>query len=221
MTSLAIFCDFDGTICIPDSSEYLLSRFGTKRWIELEEAVWRGELTERNSFPLQLETLSANWPEARAALHEGVRIREGFSDFVRSCRNRDIPFVILSSGLRLLIDELLGSIGLRDVPVFAHDVLVENGKWKFVPYNGDRFEEHCSHCKCVHLERARAQRKRVVYIGDGYTDICPSRRADVVFATDALARTMTNEGRNYFSYETFYDIERELDALIHADQEST
>lgn len=217
MKNFAIFSDFDGTICLPDSSEYLLSQFGTDRWLELDNDVWQGRLTEREAFPLQLETLNVDWPQARASLLQGVRIREGFSDFVTACRNWGIPLAVLSSGLRNLIDELLASAGVFDLPVFCHNVSIRNGKWRFIPYPGARLEEHCSHCKCVHLEQARAEGKTVIYIGDGYTDICPSRRADIIFATNSLAEKMTAEGRSFIRYHTFRDIEQELDTLIHKD----
>jgi 2-hydroxy-3-keto-5-methylthiopentenyl-1-phosphate phosphatase len=220
LKKLAVFTDFDGTICMPDSSEYLLAKFGTPRWLEIEQEVWQGRLTEKQAFPLQLETLTVAWPQARLALREGVRVREGFKAFADYCADHQIPLTVLSSGLRNLIEDILAEEQIRPIPVFCHDVKIENEKWKFIPYAGERLEDHCSHCKCVHLEKARLQGYTIVYIGDGYTDFCPSRRADIVFATDALATAMSAEHRPFHPFETFYDIERMLDAIVQIDQES-
>jgi 2-hydroxy-3-keto-5-methylthiopentenyl-1-phosphate phosphatase len=215
-----IFCDFDGTICIPDSSEYLLEKFGTPRWMELEREVWEGKITEREAFALQLETMHVDWPEACAELLRGVRVREGFAEFVEWTKRMRISFTILSSGLRILLDELLRQWGIAGVPVFCQDAAISDGNWRLVAYAGERFEEHCSLCKCVYLEEQRAAGKKIVYIGDGFTDICPSRRADILFATGHLSRLWRENGsRRFYSFETFHDIERQLSALNQEDQE--
>ncbi|MBU0508382.1 MtnX-like HAD-IB family phosphatase [bacterium] len=213
--SLSICCDFDGTICIPDSSEYLLEKFGLPGWKELDDAVWRGEITEREAFARQVSLLRVSWEEARSALHSGVRIREGFSDFMSFCRAGGIPLAILSSGLRELIDELLSRAGVSGIPVHSHQARIEGDHWTLIPWTGRRLAEHCSHCKCAYVVAEREAGKRVVYIGDGYTDLCPVQQADFVFATGRLADECRRKKQTFFPFDSFRDVEDKLVEHFH------
>ena len=215
MSDWVICSDFDGTICIPDSSDYLFSRFAPEEWRELDEAIWAGQLTEREGYQRQIALLRATWPEARTALREGVKIREGFREFVQWTRAHGIPFVIISSGMRPLIDELLEHAGVRDVMIESHGARINGNRWELQFHPGARLAEHCSHCKCAHLEAFRQAGKRVIYIGDGFTDVCPARHADMLFATHKLAEVCAKNGRPFHFFSTFFDIERTLDAFFH------
>lgn len=216
---LSICCDFDGTICIPDSCDFLLERFADAEWKRLDEAVWRGALTEREAFPRQIELLRVTWADACRALADGVRLREGFADFAATCTARGIPLTILSSGLRPLIVELLQRAGIADVPVIAHGAEISGDRWQVIPWTGRRLAKHCSHCKCDFVQRERDAGRTVVYIGDGYTDLCPARRADVLFATGRLAQECAREGRDHFEFNSFFDIGRSLFHLNQQEQE--
>ncbi|MFZ5432540.1 MAG: MtnX-like HAD-IB family phosphatase [Calditrichota bacterium] len=214
MSGWTICCDFDGTICIPDSSEFLLEKFALPGWKELDDAVWRGEVTEREMFTRQIELLRVTWTEARRALMEGVIIRDGFPRFVKYCREHNVPLTILSSGLRELIDELLTAAGVSGIPVHSHHTKIEGNRWQLVPWEGRRLAEHCSHCKCSFLIEQKEAGHKVIYIGDGYTDLCPIQHADIIFATGRLIDECRAGGRTFFPFETFLEIERKLDELL-------
>ncbi len=215
MSDWVICSDFDGTICIPDSSDFLLSRFASAEWKALEDLTWAGKMTERESYPRQIALLNIPWSQARDALLKGVRIRPGFQEFVAWTQVQKIPFVILSSGLRPLIEELLHQAGVHDVRVESHDLRITDDHWEVVLHSGARLEEHCSHCKCAHLAAYRSDGRRVVYIGDGYTDLCPSRFADALFATGRLAEACEQSGLPFYPFKTFHDVRQRLDTLLY------
>ncbi|RPH93253.1 hypothetical protein EHM69_10810 [candidate division KSB1 bacterium] len=219
MSGWSVCCDFDGTICLPDACDFLLEKFALPEWKELDDAVWRGEITEREAFQKQIALLDVTWEEARAALLSGVRIREGFREFTEFCRSRDLPLTILSSGLEELIYELLRSAGVHDVPVLAHRTEIKDNHWRVILRDGKRLAEHCSHCKCVFVLAEKAAGRKIAYIGDSYTDLCPTQHADIIFATHRLAAECRKIGRPFFSYTTFFDIERELGRLISTEQD--
>lgn len=214
MPKVTIFCDFDGTICIPDAVEFLLGRFAPPGWMELDERVWRGELSEREAMASQVSMLRVGWDEARAALLSGVRIREGFPEFALWCRDNRIPLQIVSSGLRPLIEVLLDSAGVNSADIHAHGAEISGDRWALIPYQGPRHADHCSHCKCDHLLRAAARGDHMVYIGDGYTDVCPSQLAHTLFACDALARECKRLNRPFHPYQTFFEVQQMLDSLL-------
>ena len=214
MSGWVVCSDFDGTICMPDSSEYLLERFAPPDWKNLDEAVWGGQITEREAFQKQISLLRVTWDDARVAVREGVKIRDGFKHFVQCCRARDLPLVILSSGLRPLIEELLQREGIAGLPVESHDVLIDHDRWNLILHRGRRLAEHCSHCKCAFLTEQQTAGRRVIYIGDGFTDLCPARLADMLFAADRLAEACRMNQTPFHLYTTFHDIERTLDAVF-------
>jgi 2,3-diketo-5-methylthio-1-phosphopentane phosphatase len=218
MSGFSICCDFDGTVCIPDSCDFLLAKYAPREWKELDDAVWRGELSEREAFQRQIALLRVTWEDARAALLKGVRMREGFPEVVGFCRSRRLPLTILSSGLRELIDVLLQSVGVSGIPVLAHHAEISGDRWRVKLIDLPRLAEHCSHCKCVTV-LAQKQAGKVIYIGDGYTDLCPVQHADVVFATGRLAEECADHARPHIPFNTFFDIEQELTKLLESEQD--
>jgi 2,3-diketo-5-methylthio-1-phosphopentane phosphatase len=218
MSGFSVCCDFDGTVCIPDSCDFLLEKYAPREWKDLDDAVWRGELSEREAFQRQIALLRVTWDEARSTLLKGVRIRQGFAEFVSFCRSRAIPLTILSSGLRELIDVLLQSVGVEGIPVLAHHAEISGDRWRVKLIEIPRLAEHCSHCKCVTV-LAQKQAGKVIYIGDGYTDLCPVQHADVVFATGRLAIECAARKRPFIPFQTFFDIEQELARLIEPEQD--
>jgi len=218
---ISICCDFDGTICIPDSTEFLLEKFGQPGWKQLDDAVWRGELTERDAFTRQITMLRVTQEKALEAVRDGVRIREGFADFVAFCRAREIPLTILSSGLLLLIDVLLEKAGVGGMTVLSQDAEVQGNRWTLIPWTGTRLAENCSHCKCAFLETEKAAGRRITYIGDGYTDVCPVQRADHIFATGRLAVECARREWKYYSFESFGEIEDKLESIFHSIEQDT
>jgi 2-hydroxy-3-keto-5-methylthiopentenyl-1-phosphate phosphatase len=49
--------------------------------------------------------------------------------------------------------------------------------------------------------------EKIIYIGDGHSDVCPSRCADMVFAKDVLLQTCEEEGTTkYRSFHNFREI---------------
>ncbi|RME18936.1 MAG: hypothetical protein D6800_14980, partial [Candidatus Zixiibacteriota bacterium] len=50
----------------------------------------------------------------------------------------------------------------------------------------------------------------VVFVGDGYSDACAARRADVLYAKKDLAEYCRAEKIAYTLYDTFEDVARDL-----------
>jgi 2-hydroxy-3-keto-5-methylthiopentenyl-1-phosphate phosphatase len=104
------------------------------------------------------------------------------------------------------------------VPVLAHHAEISGDRWRVKLIEIPRLAEHCSHCKCVTV-LAQKKAGRVVYIGDGYTDLCPVQHADAVFATGRLAQECADRKRPFIPFQTFSDIEHELAKLIEPEQD--
>ena len=58
----------------------------------------------------------------------------------------------------------------------------------------------------------RPGRDRHLYVGDGRSDLCPARRADLVFAKGALATALATEGVPFRPFDTLADVAATLAA---------
>ena len=54
----------------------------------------------------------------------------------------------------------------------------------------------------------------IVYVGDGISDRCPVRYADVVFAKKNLIAYCQDANISYYRYENFDDVTRKLQELL-------
>jgi 2-hydroxy-3-keto-5-methylthiopentenyl-1-phosphate phosphatase len=54
----------------------------------------------------------------------------------------------------------------------------------------------------------------VVYIGEGYSDRCPSRYADVIFAKDDLLNYCRTENIPCIAWRSFADVQKRFAAML-------
>jgi 2-hydroxy-3-keto-5-methylthiopentenyl-1-phosphate phosphatase len=181
-----VFIDFDNTITRGDVLDGLIERFAVgDDWRALEAEWAAGRIGARACLEGQLRTLRGTWPEFGRQL-DGVELDPGFGVLRDFLRGAGIELTIVSDNFDLFIAAILRRSGLAGIPVYANHV----------EFAGDRLEPsfphlnpecpECAHCKKTHFVPRRQDRRRVVYIGDGRSDICPARHADIVFAKASL-----------------------------------
>jgi 2-hydroxy-3-keto-5-methylthiopentenyl-1-phosphate phosphatase len=68
----------------------------------------------------------------------------------------------------------------------------------------------CGTCKSRILNSYRLIYDKIIYIGDGYSDFCPSRHADVVFAKKVLYQRCEQEGTPCMPFDDFGEINNYL-----------
>ena len=202
--SVHIFTDFDGTITEKDSLVFLLNEYVGSGWIEIERRVEDGVLPEMDGLRQEVALLTIPYEEACRRLLDELPLDPGFAGFVTFCEARGWPLTILSGGLRPLIEALLERDGLSHLPVHSNDLAFdEDGRWRVVPAGTPRIRGLCNHCKTWWL---RESDERTIYIGDGTTDRCPGREADLLFAKGGLARWCEAEGVDHVKWERFEEI---------------
>ncbi len=54
----------------------------------------------------------------------------------------------------------------------------------------------------------------IVYAGDGLSDRCAVRYADVVFAKKSLVKYCQEQNISYFEFSTFREIQERLESLV-------
>jgi len=221
-----VLCDFDGTITVQDSLDTVFDHFAPPDWRAVGSAV-RAKGGTRASIPVEVGLCRATRADFERVVREKIALRPGFRELLRLCRERGWEFTIVSEGFGLHIRTVLAREGLEGLRFYSNDLVFVDGRIEVKQYSGgpegpplpaDRegssdpsaYCGRCGNCKRSHVRGYKAEGYRVAYVGDGITDFCPAKEADLVLAKGALARYCEREGVGYAPFEDFHDVVRLL-----------
>lgn len=209
---MLIQCDFDGTITEEDVSFMLLDAFAQGDWREWlqhyrEHKISVGEFNTR-AFAM----IKAGKAELIAVARDKVRLRAGLHEMVGYCRSRGFRFVIVSNGLDFYISAILKDVGLRDIEVYAAKTWFYQRGLR-VQYIGPDNTPLASDFKEAYTRVFLRQGYRLVYVGNGPSDIAPAVLAHHVFATDGLLECCQETNLKCTPFNDLNDIARGLESL--------
>jgi 2,3-diketo-5-methylthio-1-phosphopentane phosphatase len=210
---MILFCDFDGTLAQNDVGDTLFKTFAN--WPECEKLVqqWlRGEISSRECMEREAATAHVT-REQLDDFCDAQSLTTGCIEFAEFCRQRNWPLLVLSDGLDYYIQRVLLRHGL-DLPVLANHL-------EFLPLNriavSFPFFEHscgqCGNCKGYHIRRLAKPGEKIVYIGDGYSDRCGAREADLIFAKRDLAKWCEERRMKHWRFESFEQVLTQVKVL--------
>ncbi len=203
---LGVMVDFDGTVTDIDSSYQILERFSDNDWYAIEKEALEGRITILEALDRQAKLVYGDPKEIRKHLVETVSIREGFREFHDHCIDNNIYLEICSDGFGFALGALLEEWGLEQIPWTSNPTYPSKDGMRIeFPYH----RVNCpinANCKCSHLERLMKKYDRVIFVGDGTTDICVSRKAPILFARDELASICDKEGIPYHPWKSWSEI---------------
>lgn len=200
---VVVLTDFDNTVTQQDVSDVILQHLAPPS----PEILRRLATREAGTRALWMENMARVPLEKAKALALTVPVDPHFRDFVRWCREQQIPLAILSDGFWYYIRCILEREGLEDLPVFSND-MPESGVLSF-PY-GNPACDLCGCCKPMVVKRVREAGARVIYVGDGFSDLYASGFADWIFAKSTLALHVRRQGSPYYPLESFAGVHRVL-----------
>jgi len=202
-------CDFDGTVARADVGNRFFDRFIADkaaqeallaRWFE-ESVGGRRILADECALARVTEAEALAFADAHAA------IDPSFGVFVDAARQAGGDVAIASDGLLLYIRRILVANGLGHVEASANGLTFDGDR--IVPVFGSPAGEgcgECGSCKAAVLARRANGYDRTVFIGDGLSDRCGARAADVVYARDDLAAWCAREDIAFRPFATFADV---------------
>jgi 2,3-diketo-5-methylthio-1-phosphopentane phosphatase len=215
---IRIFCDFDGTVSLTDIGDQFFRTFaGEKAWQSAQRL-----LNDEITSPMSLRELCEAIPSIRKIEFidyvDRFVVDPHFADFVRFCKEQEISLMVLSDGLDAYIERVLSNGGLQRIPFFANhaEFLNVNGHEKLAvtfPYT-DAECKLCGNCKRNHMLNTSADDDIIVYIGDGYSDRCPVKYADFVFAKQQLIKFCQNQNITYFEFNHFGDVQAKMEEIV-------
>ena len=194
--------DWDGTCTATDGLVLVVERFGDPEvYLEAERGIGR-RLTLHEVIAMELETIGVSVAEAAAFLERELPLRPGFRELVAAHRP-----TILSSGFRELIDPLLAREGIHGLEVHANRLEERPGERGWLPVWRDAAV--CDACGEA-CKRATLPPGEVVFVGDGYSDLCAARAATRVFARDRLCGYLDAAGVAWEPFDDLFDVLRAL-----------
>lgn len=217
-TSLRVFCDFDGTACQTDVGNEFFRRFSRGASAEVVEQYRAGDISGAECLIREAELVSHVEREIADRFASEFQLDTSFVEFVRFCERRAVPITVLSDGLDFYIRRLLQRAGVQNIPFYANSAqFSDNGSdVKFsvtLPYY-DVECVRCANCKCNHVLTRSADEDVIVYIGNGRSDGCPVRYADIVFAKQSLVSMCQRQNITYHEFSTFHDIISTMERLL-------
>jgi 2-hydroxy-3-keto-5-methylthiopentenyl-1-phosphate phosphatase len=178
-------CDFDGTITEEDQSFLLLDSFAKGDWRQLLKD-YRGGKISVNYFNTKAFAMVR---EDRQTLVDfvtsRVKIRDGFGELLACCRRNGFRFIIVSNGLDFYIHAILRELEVENIEVFAAQTrFTSDGiETKYVGPDGAQLD---SDFKEAYVNSFRGMGHRIIYVGDGLSDIRPAKQAHHIFARGEL-----------------------------------
>ncbi|MBI3193609.1 MAG: MtnX-like HAD-IB family phosphatase [Ignavibacteriae bacterium] len=218
---LKFFIDFDGTITKQDVGDALFETFGGEQCKEIIKEYREEKISAVECF--QKETAACGIVE-KVQLDRFLDVQEideTFREFVSYCKSNGLEYFILSDGMDYYIKRILERHALGDVPVYANMLNLEpvQGSSGVIfrpefPFT-DEVCNRCASCKRNHILTLAGDDDIIAYVGEGYSDRCPVRYADVVFAKDDLLKFCRREEIPHVEYQTFADVVKYVEKMIH------
>jgi 2-hydroxy-3-keto-5-methylthiopentenyl-1-phosphate phosphatase len=210
--AMIIQCDFDGTITEEDVSFALLDVFAQGDWREWFEQYREHKITVGEFNTRAFSMVKATRAELLKVVRDKVRLRPGLQELVGYCRRRGFRFVIVSNGLDFYITAILKDAGLGGIEVHAAKTRFYQRGLK-VQYIGPDNIPLNSDFKEAYSRAFLKQDSRLVYVGNGPSDIAPATYARRVFARDGLLDGCREKGLECTPFNDFNDIVRGLESL--------
>lgn len=213
-----VYSDFDGTIALEDVGSRLFQKFVGSKANEIVLKLLDGTISARECLTQECRAVENAPLSELEEFVDQFSLDPAFEGFVEFCRHRSIPVVVLSDGLDFYVERLLRKSGLGDLPYFSnHLELVDDGALtKLVPsFPYSDAECHtCGNCKRNHVLTLSGDDDIIMYVGDGISDRCPIRYADIVFAKGRLIRYCQEQNISYHEFKTFDDVRRRLELIL-------
>lgn len=207
---------------------------GEERRHILDEQIKTGERSFRDVSEEMWGSLRVPFEDGFSIMEKTLEIDPDFEKFHRFCIDNNIPFNVISAGLkpvlRRVLDKFLGEEDSKRIEIVANDAEIneDGSQWKPVW----RHDTELGHDKALSITEAREEAQLecedgtiplIVFIGDGVSDLPAARQADVLFARRGLRleEYCIEHKIAYVPFDTFADIQKEVEKIAEEDQQKT
>jgi len=205
-------CDFDGTITEQDASFFLLDAFAQGDWRQLLRQYQQHKISVGEFNTKAFTMVKASKEILFDTVMDEVKIRPGFQELVTYCTRRGFRFVIVSNGLAFYIKAILQKIGLANIEVYAAQAWFhpEGMEVQYIGPDGNQLGDGF---KEAYIKLFLKQGYRLIYAGNGDSDIRPAKYAHQIFATGNLLNYYRQNNLEFRPFNDLTDIVTALKLL--------
>jgi 2-hydroxy-3-keto-5-methylthiopentenyl-1-phosphate phosphatase len=185
-----------------------LKEFAPELAAELIPQMYALKVTLREGVRKILESIpSSRLPEI-IEFSRTQPMREGLPELLDFLDSQDVPFVVVSGGLREMVEVVMGELGQRVRGIHAIALDTSDSHFRVLsPYEGDT--ELVDKVKVMEMYPADGK----IAIGDSVTDLNMAISASVVFARDRLVQYLEERHQTYIPWNDFFDVRDALKDL--------
>lgn len=201
-----VFIDFDNTISKFDVFDSLLLNFAKDdRWVELEERWKRGEIGSRECLSGQIKSISVTRDRLDEYLSK-VKIDGHFKKLLKLWQTRGIKAMILSDNFDYILNRILKSNDISKLKVYSNKLSFKGRR--LIPHFHftNKYCLKCAHCKKNNLLANAGKDSMTIYVGDGLSDVCPSKYVNLVFAKKTLLKYCRRNKLPHVPYNNLKDV---------------
>jgi 2-hydroxy-3-keto-5-methylthiopentenyl-1-phosphate phosphatase len=207
----ALQIDFDGTVTREDISFLLLDTYAPKIWRKYLDEYKAGKIAvaefSKKVFALVKEDEKTLTDFILKSEH--TKVRPGFNPLLDYCKQNKIRTILVSNGLEFYIKAILKKLGVNALEIHAAENIFSPQGMK-VRYTGPDGKEINDGFKESYTDLLKREGYKVIYLGDGSSDIYSARKADYIFAVDGLLEKCREENLNCDTFKDFYDVVEKL-----------
>ncbi|KAI6819024.1 hypothetical protein KC367_g3608 [Hortaea werneckii] len=188
------FTDFDGTITLQDSNDYMTDTIGFGKEIRegLNRDILDGKITFRDAFRQMMDSVKKPFPECVEYLVKNIKLDPHFNEYYQWALKNQIPTVIVSSGMqpiiRAVLKNLVGddadklTIVCNEPEARPGKKFEEEGGWQIKYHDDSGFGHDKSLTLRPYANLPADKRPTLFYAGDGVSDLSAARETDLLFA---------------------------------------
>jgi 2,3-diketo-5-methylthio-1-phosphopentane phosphatase len=223
-----IFTDFDGTVTLEDSNDYLTDNigFGYPKRKQLNIDILNGVASFRTGFDDMLKSIHKPFDECIEYLLENIRLDPGFKETFHWAQENDVPIVVVSSGMKpiikALLQKLVGEESIDKIEIVSNDVEIHaDGSWDIVYRDESDFGHDKSRAIRPYREaRSADSKQQLFYCGDGVSDLSAAKETDLLFAKRGkdLVIYCQRENVPFIQFDSFKDILSNIKAVLNKEK---
>jgi 2-hydroxy-3-keto-5-methylthiopentenyl-1-phosphate phosphatase len=196
-----IFCDFDGTITDEETAVAMMNQFAPDMAAKILPEIFNQTISLKEGVPLIWESIPSSRYEEMVEVSRTKKIRPGFVELLDFLETRNIPLVVVSGGLRFMLETILGDLLDRVEAIYALDV---DPSGEYLRLSSEFIGE------IELLDKVKVMQAYhpdlAIAIGDSVTDLNMALSSDLVFARNRLVKYLQDRQQSFMPWDNFFDV---------------
>lgn len=211
MNKVCILSDFDGTITVEDGLYSFFVQYASSKWREIEYLWTNHKIGSKECLYREFACVPNLNEKLICDYTKSVKIDSSFNEFFNVIQKKGIDFFIVSDGADYFIKKILSNNGINNINIISNHLEFENDKFILsFPNDFSNCATDAGTCKCKVISKMKEKYDKVIYIGDGISDFCAAKKADILFAKKKLINYCKEQNINYIEFQSFKDIENSI-----------